>query len=81
MNRKLLSRNNLSTEISGIIVWWSHFLIKTHEYGIQRRKLLNFVTNDFVSVFCNGFNENFRECTEKRVNWSSLNRKLDGFSL
>ena len=80
INRKLLCRNNLITEISGNIVWWSH-LIKTDEYGIQRRTLLNFVTDAFMSVFWNSFTENFGKHTEKRVKWSSPKRKLDGFSL
>ena len=67
-----MCRNNLITEISGNIDWWSHFLIKTHKYGIQRRTLLNFVTDTFVSVFWNNFTENFGKYTEKRETWSSL---------
>ena len=58
-----------------------HFLIKAHEYGIQKRTLLNFVTDAFVRVFWNIFTENFGKYTEKRVKWSSLKRKLDDFSL
>ena len=47
---------------------------------MQRRMLLNFVTDAFVSVFWNSFTENFGKYTEKRVKWSSLKRKLDDFS-
>ena len=80
INRKLLCRNNLITEISGNIVWWSHFLIKTHEYDIQLRTLLNFATDAFVSVFWNSFTENFEKYTEKRVKWSSHKRKLQSIT-
>ena len=48
---------------------------------MQRRTLLNFVTDAFMSVFWNSFTENFGKHTEKRVKWSSPKRKLDGFSL
>ena len=41
--------------------------MKTHEYGIQRRTLLNFVADAFASVFWNSFTENFGKYTEKRV--------------
>ena len=57
------------------MVWY------TIQDGIQQRTLLNFVKDAFVSVFWNSFTENFGKYTEKRVNWSSLERKLDDFSL
>ena len=66
-NRKLLCRNNLIIEILGNVVWWSHFLIKTHEYGIQRRTLLNFGTDAFVNVFWNSFTENFEKYMKKNM--------------
>ena len=73
--------NNLITKISGNIVWWSHFIIKTNEYDMQQRTLLNFAQDAFVSVFWNSFIENFKKYTEKHVTWSSFKRKLDDFSL
>ena len=51
----------------GNIFWLGHFLFKTREYGIERRTLLNFVTDAFVSVLWNRFSDNFGKYTEKRV--------------
>ena len=64
--------NNLITKILGNILRLSHILSKTRAYGIQRRTLLNFVTDAFVSVFWNSFSENFGKYTEKCMQWSSL---------
>ena len=46
-------------------LWWSHFLIKTQNYGLQLRTLLNSITHDFMTIFRNSCTENSRKFPRK----------------
>ena len=39
------------TNISRNFIWWSHFLIKTQDYSLQPRTILNSITDNIMRVF------------------------------
>ena len=49
---------------------WSHFLIKTQNYGLQLRTLLNSITHDFMTIFRNSCNENSGKFPRKDLQFS-----------
>ena len=51
IHRRLFVGMISSPNISRNFLWWSHFLIKTQDYSLQPRTILNSITDNFMKVF------------------------------